>query len=65
MVSIAEVRQARTISFTKAVEPGLARRRFSLKETLLTIACLPLLPVILPLLIWSACYQEKKLEESL
>ena len=41
----------------------LERKSFSTIDKLLILVCLPLLPVIFLVIMWLACYQDKKAEE--
>ena len=49
---------------TRMVVSKQGRRKFSTKEMLVVLCCLPALPILLLLLLWSASCQEKKLEET-
>ena len=63
MASLVQAKESEIISFTEELEGGLERRRFSVKEILIILVLLPIFPVVFPLMMWKASYQERKLEE--
>ena len=63
MASLVQAKESEIISFTEEIEGGLERRRFSVKEILIILVLLPIFPVVFPLMMWIASYQERKLEE--
>ena len=64
MASLVQAKEAEIIYFTeKKTEGKLERRRFSIKEILTLLILLPVFPVVFPLMMWIASYQERKLDE--
>ena len=63
MASLVQAKESETITFTEEIEGGLERRRFSVKEILVILVLLPIFPVVFPLMMLIASYQERKLEE--
>ncbi len=63
MVSLVQANKSEVLSFAGEIEGRLERRRFSIKGILTILVLLPIFPVIFPLMMWIANYQERKLEE--
>jgi hypothetical protein len=63
MATVARVKQFDTVILERA-EERRARRKFSLRELLTIIGFVAFFPIVFPIMMWSAHFQDKKLEQT-
>jgi hypothetical protein len=63
MATVARVKEFDTAILERTSERR-ARRKFSLRELLTVIGFLTFFPITFPLMMWSAHFQDKKLEQT-